>query len=324
MSASAPLHSDLRGKFTELVEEFLRVSGAVDERLQQLEAKEAQWEKLKAEVHHQATKSSSRVKLNVGGRAFTASRSTLLRWEGTYFHALLGSGQWEPCGDDGAYFIDRDAGPFEAVMASFRSGEPIDFCGLRPSESKRLEEECNYYQLPNHIVCGGLHWDSSRCGSTLTISDGGQTVTKTGGDSACDAAVLATGEASGFKVRIRQLGPEGDLMVGYANSDAFEANGQNYDRSGFFMSCDDGRFYSCVGHGLEGISAGMVPSGSLVEVQYDADRSRISFSVDGQTRGTLQVRPDASGGSALATPRPPRLLPCVEIYSVGASATFEK
>eukprot|EP00419_Tripos_fusus_P085688 CAMPEP_0172861458 /NCGR_PEP_ID=MMETSP1075-20121228/72670_1 /TAXON_ID=2916 /ORGANISM="Ceratium fusus, Strain PA161109" /LENGTH=322 /DNA_ID=CAMNT_0013709597 /DNA_START=27 /DNA_END=991 /DNA_ORIENTATION=- len=322
MSASVSLHSDLRGKFTELVEEFLRLSGAVDERLLQLEAKEAKWEKIKAEVHHQATESERRVKLNVGGRGFTASRSTLLRWEGTYFHALLGSGQWEPCGDDGAYFIDRDAGPFEAIMASFRSGEPVDFCGLRPSERKRLQDECQYYQLPNHIVFGGLHWDSSRCGSTLSISDGGHTVTKTGGDSACDAAVLATTEASGFRVRIRQLGPEGDLMVGYANSDSFEANGQNYDRSGWFLSCDDGRLYSsCLGRGVEGISAaaGMVPSGSLVEVQYDAERSRISFSVDGEARGTLQVRPDPKGGTAAPSLRP-RLLPCVEIYSVGASA----
>jgi len=321
------LHSDLRGKFTDLVEEFLRLSGAVDERLRQLEAKEAKWEKIKAEVHHQATESGSRVKLNVGGRAFTASRATLLRWEGTYFHALLGSGQWEPCGDDGAYFIDRDAGPFEAIMTSLRSGEPIDFSGLRPSERKRLQDECNYYQLPNHVVFSGLHWDSSRCGSTLTISDSGLTVTKTGGDSACDAAVLATTEASGFKVRIRQLGQEGDLMVGYANSDAFEANGQNYDRSGWFLSCDDGRLYSSsLGHGAEGISAaaGMVPSGSLVEVQYDADRSRISFSVDGEARGTLQVRPDPSAVNGSATPRPSRLLPCVEIYSVGASATIEK
>lgn len=47
-----------------------------------------------------------KIKLNVGGKIFTTSKTTLLSVPGSYFHALLSSGKWLP-DEDNEYFIDR-------------------------------------------------------------------------------------------------------------------------------------------------------------------------------------------------------------------------
>lgn len=39
---------------------------------------------------------------NTGGKRFAASKSTLLSQKGSFFDAMLSSGNWKP-GDDGAY-----------------------------------------------------------------------------------------------------------------------------------------------------------------------------------------------------------------------------
>merc|ERR1712060_250080 len=109
------------------------------------------------------------VKLDVGGRIFTTSRCTLLTWEGTYFHAMLSSGKWEP-DEDGAYFIDRDPTLFDRVIDCLRTGLPVDVEDLSARQLKRLQAEMDYYQLPKGLMPHG----SPPLGSTFTLfRDGG-------------------------------------------------------------------------------------------------------------------------------------------------------
>ncbi|KAF0711992.1 hypothetical protein AaE_012163, partial [Aphanomyces astaci] len=61
----------------------------------------ATWAELEDRVRHNLHNQPNIITLNVGGTTFQTSKDTLLRGEGTYFHALLGSGQWKPEGGEG-------------------------------------------------------------------------------------------------------------------------------------------------------------------------------------------------------------------------------
>ncbi|RHY72461.1 hypothetical protein DYB30_011102, partial [Aphanomyces astaci] len=66
-----------------------------------LETKVAAWAELEDRVRHNLHNQPNIITLNVGGTTFQTSKDTLLRGGGTYFHALLGSGQWKPEGGEG-------------------------------------------------------------------------------------------------------------------------------------------------------------------------------------------------------------------------------
>lgn len=46
---------------------------------------------------------TDRIDLNLGGTKFSASKSTLLSMEGTYFFAMLSSGRWKPNSEGNVY-----------------------------------------------------------------------------------------------------------------------------------------------------------------------------------------------------------------------------
>jgi len=57
-------------------------------------------------VAETAANAKSAVELNVGGQRFATSKANLMRFEGSYFTALLGGGHWRPDAGE-AFFIDR-------------------------------------------------------------------------------------------------------------------------------------------------------------------------------------------------------------------------
>jgi hypothetical protein len=50
----------------------------------------------KVEMTHNGDVLDDMITLNVSGALFRAPKSTLLKAEGSYFHAMLGSGYWLP------------------------------------------------------------------------------------------------------------------------------------------------------------------------------------------------------------------------------------
>jgi len=60
--------------------------------------------------------------LDVGGRIFSTSKTSLLSLKGTYFESLLSSGKWEP-DEDGCYFIDRNPKHFDIILDYLSNGE---------------------------------------------------------------------------------------------------------------------------------------------------------------------------------------------------------
>ena len=88
---------------------------------------------------------SSQIKLDVGGKRFTTSLSTLTREQDSML-AVMFNGRHELTSDSkGAYFIDRDGTHFRYVLNFLRDGEVC-----LPSDHGVLVEllrEADYYQL---------------------------------------------------------------------------------------------------------------------------------------------------------------------------------
>lgn len=142
----------LRERFAAASDNIIALNAEIDAKLELLREREARWNRLMAEVEINASAAKTRVKLDVGGRIFSTTRDTLLRWGCTYFHALLGSNNWQP-NEDGTHFIDRDSTMFDRIMECMRSGQPIDVDGLTPRELRLLRIEADYFQLPEEMLC---------------------------------------------------------------------------------------------------------------------------------------------------------------------------
>lgn len=86
----------------------------------------------------------------------------MIRVEGSYFHAMLSSGQWSPDSGD-AYFLDLNPKQFDRVMDYLRTGE-LSFEGLRSDQIKTLKKTLDYLQLPVHVPAT---WDPNASSAGL-------------------------------------------------------------------------------------------------------------------------------------------------------------
>uniref|UniRef100_A0A6U0IW13 BTB domain-containing protein n=1 Tax=Sexangularia sp. CB-2014 TaxID=1486929 RepID=A0A6U0IW13_9EUKA len=87
------------------------------------------------------------VHLDVGGRRFSTSRSTLLATEaGSFFCAMFGSSSFaRNLPDDHVYFIDRNPEQFEHVLEYMRSG--VVFVERSEVALRKLALEAEFFQL---------------------------------------------------------------------------------------------------------------------------------------------------------------------------------
>lgn len=136
----------LREKYLGAVEHFLNINNEIEAKLTELDKKLEQWRKVQAVVEANAKNMKQKIKLDVGGKIFATSKTSLLRFEGSYFHALISSGHWEP-DEDGAYFIDRNPKNFDVIIDYMRDGV-LRLDRVEPSRQADLLAELDYYQLP--------------------------------------------------------------------------------------------------------------------------------------------------------------------------------
>ncbi|OQR87385.1 hypothetical protein THRCLA_10464, partial [Thraustotheca clavata] len=126
----------------------------LESEVQIYEEKKQKWHEIEQRVEDSINKlANSVIKLNVGGRIFAIPKDTLLRFEGSYFHAMLANDRWKPDLDNDAYFIDADPTLFEYVMAYLREGD-LSCEGLPPLKKQRLMKTLDYFNLEV------LKWDA--------------------------------------------------------------------------------------------------------------------------------------------------------------------
>jgi len=123
----------------------MNISKQIDERLKIVQEKEQQWLALEKLMKENAAKSKTKISLNVGGKKFATSKSTLLSCQGTYFYAMLSSGHWQP-DEDGEYFIDRNPKFFGIILDFLRTGK-LDTKGLDKDSLEKLKQDLDYYLI---------------------------------------------------------------------------------------------------------------------------------------------------------------------------------
>ncbi|CAJ0592025.1 unnamed protein product [Cylicocyclus nassatus] len=113
-----------------------------------------------------------RVKLNVGGTIFETSLSTLTKYSGSMFSALVAD-RWQ---QQEELFIDRNSTYFAKVLDYLRDGEyvvlPEDYVSL-----KCLRREAEFYNLPGLVeLCSSKLLEKHKhpsCGERVKINVGG-------------------------------------------------------------------------------------------------------------------------------------------------------
>ncbi|XP_077996377.1 uncharacterized protein LOC144449677 [Glandiceps talaboti] len=90
------------------------------------------------------------VYLNVGGKLYTTSRSTLTRYPDSMLGAMFGGDFATQADSEGNVVIDRDGEMFRHVLNFLRTGNlrlPNEF-----DELDLLEDEADFYQIPDLIT----------------------------------------------------------------------------------------------------------------------------------------------------------------------------
>jgi hypothetical protein len=141
---------DFQRRYAEEFDELVRKSMAkINERYQAVAKEREILSQLHPKLQKQQT--SSIIILNVGGKKFSTSLSTLRSIQGTFFDTMFGE-RWNPRPlEDGSYFIDRDPKVFRYILNFLRDGT-IDLDLLSASEAKAIEKDASFYQIPSLLA----------------------------------------------------------------------------------------------------------------------------------------------------------------------------
>lgn len=71
-----------------------KLAAEIDEKIKILHEQEEKMDRAKQIIVEKLSKVEEKIKLCVGGTIFMTSKTNLLRFEGSYFHSMLGSGLW--------------------------------------------------------------------------------------------------------------------------------------------------------------------------------------------------------------------------------------
>lgn len=310
----------LTARSTFVLSEFVEINKQLQDRMQRVKEREDEMAEMEEKMAENVSAAKERIKLDVGGRIFSTTKSTLLKYGGTYFHALLSSGNF--AADEGdAYFIDRDPQFFDRIMASLRTGKPVKMYDLSPTDAQALTIEIDYYMLHNIFPGSPVRWDISRRGRKVSVTDGGRTAhvkRLSGKHRSGITSVLGEGDhVPEFKVKINSRGASGNLLVGCVKSDAFSLCG-NRDLYGLFLNVGDGRIYK---HGdvvePDGAWRGPISNGDVIAVSIDMVSRTVAFHVNGQ----IVLDPGLKLSSDRAAHHL-QYLPCVDFFEPGASVSI--
>jgi len=265
----------IKTRYTVAIHEILDLSNSIEKRMLELENKERIMLELEKRIEENAAKAKQKIKLDIGGKTFTTSKTTLLAIPNTYFYSMISSGKWSP-DEDGVYFIDRNPKHFDRILDLLRTSE-LNTEGLSSLEWKKLESDLDYYQIPiPKSLIPKLDWDKHFCGKYITISD--RFVSRSS-DSLinCWHGVLGNSSVSKFKLR---LVCRGITMVGFASHN-FNPNSYNYTNCGWYYHID-GTLYSQSGDSGDKEGGPSLQNGDIIFFIYNSTSHQISISVNNQ------------------------------------------
>ncbi|KAG9400118.1 hypothetical protein AC1031_011028 [Aphanomyces cochlioides] len=212
--------------------EFQQAVDAMREEVAEMEQKMAQWNGMENRIQENIANTPNIITLDVGGTIFKTSKETLLRFEGSYFHALLGSGQWKPDTPNAAYFLDLDASLFRRIMLYLRTGE-LSFNGLCGWECKELKSIVEYLNLggpKEHCL-----WDPNLC--ALDLSKDMKTVEH----GVLDGWRSVMGDTSVKSIQIKVLEGSKNAFIGLAPRQGFNPDTTHCHSFGYSIHLMNGQ-----------------------------------------------------------------------------------
>ena len=220
------------------VEKIQKEVEDLDKKKKEVEEEVQKFEIIKTKLETTAKNAKEKIKLNIGGKIFTTSLTTLTQVKGTFFSAMF-SGQFntEP-DEDGEYFIDRDSVYFPIILNHLRyPDQKVDFSLYLEKHLELIMFETEFYgietlkaQIPQFKVLM-----IGKCLTSQRLSCTKYRVTKnlTNG---WNSAVAFT-QCKKWKVIPITHGPS--FMVGVMNKDSINVDGTNYSSFQFGQNASD-------------------------------------------------------------------------------------
>ncbi|KAG9406360.1 hypothetical protein AC1031_002680 [Aphanomyces cochlioides] len=246
--------------------------------IQALDAKIASWEALERRVLENIQAAPSIITLDVGGTLFRTSKSTLLSVEGTYFHAMLGSGLWQPHGPNSTYFLDLDPLTFHHIMAYLRTGTKV----LNDWEKTQLQV-CREHSI-------ALTWDPPAVSPGLYLFQENRGI-QTSGTYGWMTAKGTVANPPVFRVQVDARAD--DTFIGLAPA-------SNPEKTGYFIRLKNGQLRGPRANMSSNYQASGFKSSDILTVRYEG--GDISFAKNNQELGvafTVENKPSRSFHSCL-------------------------
>ncbi|KAF0697841.1 Aste57867_11495 [Aphanomyces stellatus] len=250
---------------------------SVQEQVLELERLQATWHEMEQRIRANLAKAAQLITLNVGGTLFTTSKETLVRIPGSYFHAMLGSGLWQPDGPHGSYFLDMDPLHFDRVMMYLRQGE-LSMDGLSDWDVRQLERTMAYLNLPIPSDATWT-WNPKQCHESITLSETNRcafAADKT--TNGTYQSVLGSSPVTQFRVRINEMASD-DLYIGLTPQKGVHVSAYNPTKGGVYMQAD-GHVYA---NGGKTVCFSRLRRGDMILMRR-AD-GNISIELNGQELG---------------------------------------
>eukprot|EP01089_Gocevia_fonbrunei_P005932 TRINITY_DN1642_c0_g1_i1.p1 TRINITY_DN1642_c0_g1~~TRINITY_DN1642_c0_g1_i1.p1 ORF type:complete len:348 (+),score=67.93 TRINITY_DN1642_c0_g1_i1:92-1135(+) len=279
------------------------------------EIEKKEWDKLKGKPEKIE---QTKIKLDVGGRIFATSLTTLTSQPGSYFEAMF-SGRWQAkMSDDGTYFIDRDPAVFRHIMNFLRTGG-LKFDKLKDDEKKLLVEDADFYQLYDLIdllkfaektskeivetapTTGGtpiLLTDSHKFlpGPNYTLSADGKLITHSGKDSLWGTTVIGprvnvdntSKQEFVLSIENAKYKVYSNIMIGIGPKSLDQNATCNYVKAGWYLYTNGFTLYSGYGDSAKNYQPSWNKwggTGTVIKVVYDNATKELSFVVNDTSGG---------------------------------------
>lgn len=234
-----------------------------------------------------------RVKLDVGGKIFSTTLSTLTRLSDNFFSAMF-SGRFPlKLQDDGSLFIDRDAAVFPLVL-NFLRGQILNVESMTPAERTALKDDAEFYQITElmELLAEPKFVAEFVAGKNYTLNTENDTVTHSGTKS-WDCIILGhelPKELAVFRFRYHVVNGDfnSHILLGVAPSTLNRETETVFSQAGWYFYCHNSTLYSGPPQNKCNFvygPSGKISSGAVVDVEVDRRQQTISFVIDGQSRG---------------------------------------
>jgi len=195
---------------------------------------------------------------------------------------------FQPCEDDGAYFIDRDPKLFKIIMEVLRKGYIKEIGD--DIEKEELIEEAKYFLLDDILDKFTASWESSSISQESSASwESSSTSHNVNGKRAsqisgkCGCLLSNNGFKTGVhRWTLRIISRTSTCMIGVA-PDTVNRSSYNYSTNGHYMNLNDGTLYSGPPFSC-GQSSGCtsVNSGTILILDLNCNTGTLIFNVNGK------------------------------------------